>query len=127
MAQGSVTTTTWGTVDGREVKKFTLRNEAGQEVDVVTYGATVTAVRTPDREGNVADVVLGFDDVKGIPSSSRCVFSSERKRHIFFMIPNTGRCYLLKSRILAKSFISHARTHTRIHCEHFPSFLRERR
>lgn len=66
MAQGSITTTTWGTVDGQEVKKFTLRNKVGQEVDIVTYGATVTAVRTPDKDGIIADVVLGFDNIEGI-------------------------------------------------------------
>lgn len=63
--QGSVTTTTWGSVNGQEVKKFTLKNQAGQEVDVISYGATITSIRTPDKEGNVADVVLGFDDIKG--------------------------------------------------------------
>lgn len=79
MAQGSVTTAAWGTVDGQEVKRFTLRNGVGQEVDVVTYGATVTAVRTPDREGNTADVVLGFDDVEGTLRSGPLV-ERERKR-----------------------------------------------
>lgn len=65
--QGSITTVTWDSIDGREIKKFTLRNKSGQEVDIVSYGATVTAIRTPDKRGNVADVVLGFDNVKGIP------------------------------------------------------------
>lgn len=63
--QGSVTAITWGFVNNREIKKFTLRNEACQEVDVITYGATVTAIRTPDKEGNIADVVLGFDNIEG--------------------------------------------------------------
>lgn len=63
--QGSITTTTWGSVNGQEIKKFTLRNRAHQEVDVITYGATLTAIRTPDKEGNIADVVLGFDNIEG--------------------------------------------------------------
>jgi len=74
--QGSVTTTSWGSVNGREVKKFTLRNGACQEVDVVTYGATVTAIRTPDREGNIADVVLGFDNIEGYQSPSNPYFGA---------------------------------------------------
>lgn len=63
--QGSVTAITWGFVNNREIKKFTLRNEVHQEVDVITYGAIVTAIRTPDKEGNIADVVLGFDNIEG--------------------------------------------------------------
>lgn len=63
--RGSVTTASWGSVNDQEVKKFTLKNQAGQEVDVVSYGATITAIRTPDKEGNLADVVLGFDDIEG--------------------------------------------------------------
>lgn len=70
MVQGTITMTTWGMVNGQEVKKFTLKNKVGQEVDVVTYGATVTAIKTPDKHGNIEDVVLGFDKVEGIFVSS---------------------------------------------------------
>lgn len=63
--QGSVATTTWGSVSGQEVKKFTLKNQAGQEVDIISYGATITSIRTQDKEGNIADVVLGFDNIEG--------------------------------------------------------------
>lgn len=76
MAQKSITTTTWGSVNGKEIKKFTLKNAACQEVDVITYGATVTAVRTPDKEGNVADVVLGFDNIEGYLSPSNPYFGA---------------------------------------------------
>lgn len=55
----------WGYVDGKVVKKFTIRNGNNQEVDVISYGATVTAIRTPDKNGKVADVVLGFDNIEG--------------------------------------------------------------
>ncbi|XP_012226476.1 galactose mutarotase isoform X2 [Linepithema humile] len=75
-ARESITTTTWGSVNGQEVKKFTLKNKAGQEIDVVTYGATVTAVRTPDKKGNTVDVVLGFDNVEGYQSSSNPYFGA---------------------------------------------------
>lgn len=72
----SIITTTWGSVDGQEIKKFTLRNEACQEVDVITYGAAVTAIRTPDKEGNVEDVVLGFDNIEGYLSPSNPYFGA---------------------------------------------------
>lgn len=65
MVQGTITMVTWGKVDSQEVMKFTLRNKCGQEVDVVTYGATVTAIKTLDKHGNIEDIVLGFNNVEG--------------------------------------------------------------
>ncbi|XP_011146181.1 aldose 1-epimerase isoform X2 [Harpegnathos saltator] len=76
MVQGTITMTTWGTVNGQEVKKFTLKNKVGQEVDIVTYGATVTAIRTPDKHGNIEDVVLGFDNIEGYLSPNNPYFGA---------------------------------------------------
>ncbi|XP_018310498.1 aldose 1-epimerase isoform X3 [Mycetomoellerius zeteki] len=76
IARGSITSTTWGSVNGQEIKKFTLRNEACQEVEVITYGAAVTNIRTPDRKGNIADVVLGFDNIEGYLSSNNPYFGA---------------------------------------------------
>lgn len=70
-AQGltTVTTTTieqdrFGvTADGIPVERYTLRNAGGTTVRLITFGATVTELWVPDRHGNRADVVLGFDDL----------------------------------------------------------------
>ena len=51
--------------DGRTVDQFTLTNTHGVEVRVITYGAIVTSVRTPDRSGRLDDIVLGFDSLAG--------------------------------------------------------------
>jgi aldose 1-epimerase len=51
--------------DGRAVELFTLTNGRGVEVRAMTYGAIITAVRTPDRAGRLDDVVLGFDSLAG--------------------------------------------------------------
>ena len=51
--------------DGRSVERFTLRHGRGVEVDVITYGAIITSVRTADRSGRVDDIVLGFDELSG--------------------------------------------------------------
>jgi aldose 1-epimerase len=32
---------------------------------VITYGAIVTEIKVPDRNGNIEDVCLGYDDQKG--------------------------------------------------------------
>jgi aldose 1-epimerase len=47
--------------DGATVNLFTLKNSHGVEVSAIAYGATIVSIRTPDRQGRFADVVLGFD------------------------------------------------------------------
>jgi aldose 1-epimerase len=42
----------------------TLRNDAGMEVRIMNYGATILSLRTPDRNHQIDDVVLGFDRVE---------------------------------------------------------------
>ena len=57
--------------DGAPVKLYTLRNQNGVVVKITEYGAIVTEIHAPDRNGNDGDVVLGFDNldryVKGHP------------------------------------------------------------
>jgi len=76
----SITSITWGSVKvgdkDQEIKKYTLRNKAQQEVDVITYGATVTAIRTPNAEKIIEDVVLGFDNIEGILIKITCLYES---------------------------------------------------
>jgi aldose 1-epimerase len=49
--------------DGREVELYTLSNSQGMKVSISTFGATVTALWVPDRNGRLADVVLGYDSL----------------------------------------------------------------
>lgn len=51
------------TADGLAVDRYTLRNARGTTVRLITFGATVTEMWVPDRHGDRADVVLGFDDL----------------------------------------------------------------
>ena len=61
-----VTTDSFGSLpDGRGVTKYTLQNRAGAVVEVIDYGAVITRILVPDREGNMADVVLGYDTAEG--------------------------------------------------------------
>jgi aldose 1-epimerase len=48
---------------GETVEAYTLANAKGFLLQVMTYGATVTSLRVPDRQGRIADVVLGFNDL----------------------------------------------------------------
>jgi aldose 1-epimerase len=48
---------------GAAVDLFTLTNKNGIIVKVTNYGATITEIHTPDREGKFGDIVLGFDNL----------------------------------------------------------------
>ncbi len=62
----SVTKTAFGKLpDGREVQKYTLTNRAGASAEIITYGAAVTSLCVPDRDGKIEDVVLGYDNLEG--------------------------------------------------------------
>ena len=59
-----VTRRVFGEVDGKKANLYTLRNANGMTVGITDYGATVTSVVVPDRNGNPVDVALGFDTVE---------------------------------------------------------------
>ncbi len=48
------------TVDGQQVKLFTLRNANGMVAQFTNLGAKVVSLYAPDKQGNFADVVLGY-------------------------------------------------------------------
>ena len=54
------------TVSGEVVKEYLLRNEAGIEARLISYGATLTSLLLPDRDGVLVDVVLGYDDLAAV-------------------------------------------------------------
>jgi len=49
--------------DGASVEIYTLRNSHGMEVRIMTYGGTVVSLKVPDKDGKLADVVLGYDNL----------------------------------------------------------------
>src|SRR6266436_6758746 len=50
---------------GEQINLYALSNKKGMEVAITNFGATVVALKVPDRAGKVADVVLGFDTLEG--------------------------------------------------------------
>ena len=58
------------TSDGIAVELYTLRNSRGMEARIATYGGIVTHLTAPDRNGQYADVVLGYDSLAGYLKSS---------------------------------------------------------
>jgi aldose 1-epimerase len=51
------------TPDGKEVNLYTLKNSKGCEVKITNYGGIVVSLTVPDKEGNIGDVVLGYDNL----------------------------------------------------------------
>jgi aldose 1-epimerase len=49
--------------DGRPVHLFSLTNAVGTRVGISNYAGLITSVEVPDREGNVANVISGFDSL----------------------------------------------------------------
>ncbi len=51
------------TADGTPVDLYVLTNAHGLKAKIITYGGIITELHTPDRDGKLADVVLGFDNL----------------------------------------------------------------
>lgn len=49
--------------DGTPVELFTLGNAGGMQLSVMSYGGAIVSLRVPDRDGNLDDIVLGFDSL----------------------------------------------------------------
>ncbi len=49
--------------DGTLIQRFTLTNPKGMVAKVMTYGAILTELHVPDRQGRVTNVVMGFDNL----------------------------------------------------------------
>ena len=52
------------TRDGTPVEIFTLTNANGIEARIMSYGGIIVSLRTPDRDGQMADVTLGFETLE---------------------------------------------------------------
>lgn len=62
------------------VSLFTLRNSSGMIAEITNYGGILVSLKVPDRNGEIADVVLGYDSIDG--------YLSDR----FYMGGLIGRC-----------------------------------
>jgi aldose 1-epimerase len=63
--------TYFGTTAGAEVFSYTLSNERGFRVSVITYGGAITSLWAPDRDGNFIDIVLGFNHLADYVNNTR--------------------------------------------------------
>ena len=58
-----ITERIFGEIQGVQVPEVTLHNEAGMEVSIIAYGATVRSVIVPTADGKRVDVCLGYDTI----------------------------------------------------------------
>ena len=53
----------WGTTpEGEAIVLYTIRNANGCEVQLCNIGASIVSVKSPDRDGKIDDIVLGYKD-----------------------------------------------------------------
>ena len=69
--KGTITKSDFGTSpDGKLVELYTLANSKGMTATIMTYGGIVTSLKVPDKDGNISDVVLGYDNLDSYVKSS---------------------------------------------------------
>jgi aldose 1-epimerase len=59
--------------NGEEVFLIQMKNNNGIEVEVITYGAIIKSISTPDLNGHFGDIVLGKDDLKAYIEDDSCL------------------------------------------------------
>ncbi len=67
-AQAGIAVEAWGGVRGDGVDLFILTNARGMEARITNYGAVITAIRVPGRDGKMANVVQGFENLAAYTS-----------------------------------------------------------
>jgi aldose 1-epimerase len=93
--------------DGTAVEQFVLRSPGGVVAKFITYGARLTELHVPDRDGQTANVTLGFDNLRqylaGEPFFG-CTVGRVANRiaggqfeldgHVYALEKNNGNCTL---------------------------------
>ena len=61
---------------GEAATLYTLENKNGMVMEVSDFGATLYSLLVPDKDGNMVDVVLGYDDPEGYEGPSGTFFGA---------------------------------------------------
>ncbi len=64
------------TAEGVGVDLYTLTNSNGLRVKIMTYGATIISVETPDRNGRVEDITVSLDSLEDYLKGHPCLGST---------------------------------------------------
>ena len=60
---------------GQNVEIYSLKNSKGMEMNVITYGGIISSLSVPDKNGDMIDVVLGYDNLDGYVGNT-CYFGA---------------------------------------------------
>ena len=61
----AVTISDWGTYQNKPVYLYQLDNGQGTKMSISNYGGTITSWEFPDKNGQSAEIVVGFDSLSG--------------------------------------------------------------
>jgi len=56
-------------INGKKTDLYILKNRLGFEVAITNYGGAIVAIMVPDKEGNVANVIQGHDNIQDVINS----------------------------------------------------------
>ncbi len=56
-------------IDGKQTKLFVLKNDKGNEVAITNYGGAIAAIMVPDKNGKLANVIQGHDNIDSVVNS----------------------------------------------------------
>lgn len=85
----------FGTFENNDVKLFTITNSNGLIAKLTNFGAVLVSLFVPDKNGNLDDVVLGFDSLDKYLTNNICYFgstvgrNSNRVKNASFMLNGT--------------------------------------
>lgn len=57
------------TVNGKKTDLFILKNSKGSEVAITNYGGAIVALMVPDKDGKMANVIMGHDNIQDVINS----------------------------------------------------------
>ncbi|XP_050682886.1 galactose mutarotase-like [Leptidea sinapis] len=66
----------FGTFNNEPVRKFTWSTDTGFSVSVISYGAIIQSIKVPAKNGEIKDVVLGFDTIEDYVTKNARFFGS---------------------------------------------------
>ena len=57
------------TINGKKTDLYILRNDKGNEVAITNYGGAIVAIMVPDKDGKMANVIQGHDNIEEVINS----------------------------------------------------------
>ncbi len=54
------------TIDGKKTNLYILKNNVGNEVAITNYGGAIVAIMIPDKDGKLANVIQGHDNIQDV-------------------------------------------------------------